>query len=360
MARIVIAGGGTAGHIEPGLAIARLWKKSHPVDEIIFCGTKFGLEETLIPEAGFQLFYIPKVVVPRKLSLSILTLPFHLIRAIAVAKSEISQSDLLIGFGGYVSAPAYIAAKIARVPIVIHEANARPGIANRLGSYFTPFLACTQSVEKGRFSSALITGLPLKRNIIESFHNSQKDWKASRERAKQRLGFEIDKKLIFVMGGSQGSVAINKVIAQSLDSLISENVSILHSVGKSNRLPDVKANYSPVPYVDYMNDAYLAADLVIARSGAVTCSEFRTLGRFALFIPLPIGNGEQFLNAQDLVQQGRAEVIDQKYFTPEYLVANLKRLMEKSSRAAIDGDEYELLATEKIVSLMEHAMATTS
>ena len=127
MSTIVFAGGGTAGHIEPALAVARAWRDVHSDDVICFIGTKNGLENTLVPAAGFALAHIPKVSIARKPSRSWLKLPFDLVRAVRRSRIILKNADLLIGFGGYVSAPAYIAARLGGVPIVVHEANAKPG-----------------------------------------------------------------------------------------------------------------------------------------------------------------------------------------------------------------------------------------
>ena len=356
MATVVLAGGGTAGHVEPALAVARQWKISHPHDRLIFLGTSSGLENTLVPAAQFELQLIPRVRISRRPSASWLNIPFDLLSAIHQSKKVIKDADVVIGFGGYVSAPAYIAAKVSGIPIVIHEANAKPGWANRLGSAFTAHLAVAHSVDSGKFESALLAGLPLRSDVAQAFSDSQSDWAASRRAAKVRLGFAADAPLIFVMGGSQGSVAINKVIEAAVETFNKQGLSVLHSVGKLNALPRANGGYKPVAYVDAMADAYLAADLIIGRSGAVTCSEFRALGRYALFVPLPIGNGEQFVNAASLVADNRAQIINQKDFTAEYLKAHISDLLAKSANSPIQGNGADLHAAEKIVALTEFAM----
>jgi UDP-N-acetylglucosamine--N-acetylmuramyl-(pentapeptide) pyrophosphoryl-undecaprenol N-acetylglucosamine transferase len=127
-------------------------------------------------------------------------------------------------------------------------------------------------------------------------------------------------------------------------------------VGKLNALPPSQGSYKPVAYVDAMADAYLAADVIIARSGAVTCSEFRALGRYALFVPLPIGNGEQFVNAATLVADGRAEIVAQKEFTSDFIEAQIDRLLKVAAQAPINGDDQDLDAAQKIVALTEFAI----
>ena len=356
MATVVFAGGGTAGHIQPALAVAREWKKLHPLDICLFIGTAKGLETSLVPEAGFDLRIIPKVAIARRPSFSWLKIPFDLVSSIISCRKILAGANILIGFGGYVSAPAYVAARSLRIPIVIHEANAKPGWANKVGAIFTSHLAVAHPVERGRFSNALLAGLPLRSDVAAAYENASKDWTLARSQAKTRLGFESTVPLIFVMGGSQGSVAINAVIENSLDQFQKLGCSVLHSVGGLNQLPDSSHSYKAVPYVDQMADAYLGADLVISRSGAVTCSEFRALGRYALFVPLPIGNGEQMVNATSLVVAGRARVIDQKHFTASYIRENLKGLLLESSQSSNSGSGEDLMAAEKIAALAEFAL----
>ena len=356
MASIVLAGGGTAGHIEPALAVARVWKSQNPHDQITFLGTAKGLENTLIPAAGFNVSNIPKVRISRTPSLSWVRIPFELVASVKACRTILKGSDLLIGFGGYVSAPAYIAARLLGLPMIIHEANAKPGWANRLGALFTPYLAVAHGVNTGAFSAALITGLPLRSDVADGLKGAEGDWKSARAQAKNRLGFDSSKPLVFVMGGSQGSVAINKVIEQSVPMFSKKDIAIMHSVGRANTLPTATDLYRPVAYVDQMADAYLAADLIIARSGAVTCAEFRALGRYALFVPLPIGNGEQFHNAQGLVADGRAEVIDQKQFTRSYLETHIDALLKSSSSAPLEGSTLDADAALKIAALGKHAL----
>jgi UDP-N-acetylglucosamine--N-acetylmuramyl-(pentapeptide) pyrophosphoryl-undecaprenol N-acetylglucosamine transferase len=354
--KIVFAGGGTAGHIEPALATAREWLSRYPKDELLFLGTASGLETDLVPKAGFTLSLIPRVRVPRRVSLSLFLVPISLIQAIINSKKALKGADILIGFGGYVSAPAYIAAKALRVPIVIHEANAKPGIANRLGALFTQYLAVAAPVVKGKFARALITGLPLRQDVTEALLACAGRWESARKEAKISLGFKDCAPLVLVTGGSQGASAINQCIIESRESLVDGQIQILHALGKKNKLPDPIAGYLPTAYIDDMATAYLAADLIIARSGAVTCSEINALGRYALFIPLPVGNGEQRSNALNLRDQGRAEILDQREFTSTWLRLNIVRLLQESSKRPLEGSTSDVDAAFKIVNLMELAL----
>jgi len=354
--KIVFAGGGTAGHIEPALAVARTWQKSHPSDQIEFLGTKAGLENQLVPAAGFKLRYIPKVVIPRRISLSLFVAPTTLTQSFLQAREVLDGADLLIGFGGYVSGPAYLAARSLKIPIVIHEANAKPGLANRLGARFTNYLAVAQPVRTGKLERALITGIPLRADVATAVEASGRDWIAARRKAKTDLGLNSSAPVIAIFFGSQGSVALNKVIAQSLPIFQASGAQLLHAVGKANQLPESAQNYSPVPYIQDMAKVYLAADLIIARSGAVTCSEVNALGKYALFIPLPIGNGEQKVNARLVTEQSRGEIIDQVAFTPDWIAKHLDRLLQNCEKANPEGNASDLHASEKIVALMEEVL----
>jgi UDP-N-acetylglucosamine--N-acetylmuramyl-(pentapeptide) pyrophosphoryl-undecaprenol N-acetylglucosamine transferase len=357
---VVFAGGGTAGHIQPALAVALHWRKANPHDHIIFLGTSSGLETSLVPAAGFDLQLITRVRVPRSLSFSALKTPSQLIRSILECRRILKDAQLLIGFGGYVCAPAYIAAATRRIPTVIHEANAKPGWANRLGALFTNSLATGIPVAKGKFSEALITGIPLREDIAALLSKNagiaKGEWAELQAQEKRQLGFDPKHPLLLVVGGSQGSQVINVAIEQARKEINSQSISILHSVGGSNTLLASEKDYKAVPYINEMARAYLAADLIIARSGAITCSEVRALGKFAIFVPLAIGNGEQSVNALELVSQGNAVLVDQKSFNSNWLLDNISPIMKQSLNNSSQVDVSDLDAVAKIVALMEHSL----
>lgn len=355
--KILLAGGGTAGHVEPALAVARAWKSAHPESELIFIGTSVGLENSLVPAAGFSLAHIPKVSIARTLSPSLLLVPIRLIQSVAATFKLLSGVDCAIGFGGYVSGPLYIAAALRRTPFVIHEQNARPGWANRLGAMFTSYTAISYPVSSGALAKAELTGLPLRADVIAALDSAAHDGGAARALAKREVaakhGLDVSKPLLFIFGGSQGSQAINKVITEFRGK--AQEISILHGVGKNNEISPSSPSYKAVSYIDDMATCYLAADLLISRSGAVTCAEAEALAKYSLFIPLPIGNGEQKLNAQSLVDQGRAEVISQSEFTPDWLARNIGALLTKSSAQSSDVSLAGRSAVDKIVKLIERA-----
>jgi UDP-N-acetylglucosamine--N-acetylmuramyl-(pentapeptide) pyrophosphoryl-undecaprenol N-acetylglucosamine transferase len=354
--KILLAGGGTAGHIEPALAVARSLRKLDPNCELLFLGSKEGLETQIIPAAGFQLFLIPKVRVPRKLTPALLIAPLQLVKAISQTMQALSGADAAIGFGGYISAPLYIAAKIKKVPFLIHEQNAKPGIANRLGAYLTPHVALSYRVKSGALKKGIITGVPLRQDVLIALKEASKDWPAARLQAKTRVSdkYNLNSQipLVFIFGGSQGSQAINSVIADSRTIFLQEQLSIIHGIGKNNPLPSRDSSYVALDYITEMADLYLASDIVIARSGAVTCAEVSALARFALFIPLPIGNGEQALNAAPLVASGRAVLIKQSDFNSTWLKTNLSSLLQQSWNASNAGDDNAIDSADRLASMI--------
>jgi UDP-N-acetylglucosamine--N-acetylmuramyl-(pentapeptide) pyrophosphoryl-undecaprenol N-acetylglucosamine transferase len=348
--KIVLAGAGTAGHIEPALAVADAWRKEFPKCEFEFVGTTAGLENLLVTGAGYKLSTIPKVTLPRSLSPAGLLAPLRFVQAVSRSLQIVNGAECVIGFGGYVSAPIYLAAALRRIPFVIHEANAIPGWANKFGAFLGGAMAVGKQVKSGKFRTAEVVGLPLKQTISAALDSAKSDWRAGRSSAKLKLGFNSDKPLLLIMGGSQGSAAINTVIASSLSTLLTD-FEVLHSVGGKNQLPLSTAGYQPVSYIEDMATAYLAADLIIGRSGAITCAEVNALGKYAIFIPLAIGNGEQARNTDFLVEQGRAVLVPQSEFSESWLAKNLPSELAKSQKFTA-GNESDRAAASNIVQLM--------
>lgn len=346
--KVVFAGGGTAGHVQPALATAMELQRRLPKVEVTFLGTSIGLEARLVPESGFELVCIPKVPLPRNLSLSTLRFPWALIQTIRAARTVIADADCVVGFGGYVAAPAYLAARVEKVPIVVHEQNARPGFANRLGARLTSHVAV--SFINTRLPHAKLTGLPLHPRIVAAS-------KLSRAAALAHFGLVPDRPVLLVTGGSQGAQRINGAIAGALEDLLADGWQVLHSVGEKNALPAAREHYHPLPFISDMDQALVAADLLIGRSGAVTCAEAAALALPAIFVPLPIGNGEQALNAADAVRAGGAVISPDRDFTSERaldLVRTLKpRLSEMKTALHSVG---QLSAAALLVDLIEQAL----
>lgn len=345
--RFIVAGGGTAGHIEPALAVADAIMDHDSSATCEFLGTDGGLEKLLVPNRGFLLRTIPKVILPRKLSLSSTLFPLRLLFAIAKTFREIRGATALIGFGGYVSAPAYLAAYLQRIPIVIHEANAKPGWANRLGRHFARVTAVNFAEVQRAWPSAVLTGMPIRKSLASVV--TMQDRSSFRRLHADTWGFDSNRPIVAIFGGSQGSVHINKVVAEYVAGGC--DVQIIHAVGINNPLPHARPNYLPMPYFHDMAAIYGSADLLITRSGAVTCSELAAIGKFSILIPLPHGNGEQVDNARSLVAQNSALMVSNEEFTSSWLRENLGRAIETAARNTHHGDATNLHAADRIAEL---------
>jgi UDP-N-acetylglucosamine--N-acetylmuramyl-(pentapeptide) pyrophosphoryl-undecaprenol N-acetylglucosamine transferase len=326
--RIVLAGGGTAGHIEPALAVADEIKKLRPDLICEFLGTDGALEQRLVPNRGYKLERIRKVVLPRAFAVSSFVFPFRLAVSIWQASRVLKGAQLLIGFGGYVSAPAYLAAAIRGVPIFIHEANAKPGWANKLGKNFAKVIAINFDEVRNQWPSAISTGMPIRKSLSDL--NAISDKSDLRSQSCNKWGFDPKLPIVAVFGGSQGSQHINQVIKDSLNGL--SEIQIIHAVGINNPLPSSAVNYLPLSYFDDMSEIYACADLLVTRSGAVTCAELESLGKFAILIPLPHGNGEQIDNAKALVEKGAAVMVANEDFNPEWFKKNVGGALEKAAK----------------------------
>jgi UDP-N-acetylglucosamine--N-acetylmuramyl-(pentapeptide) pyrophosphoryl-undecaprenol N-acetylglucosamine transferase len=328
--RVVLAGGGTAGHIEPALALADALRQADKSISVTCLGTERGLENRLVPLRGYELELMPAVPLPRSLSPKYLTVPGRLAGAIhAVGKVlEKTNADVLVGFGGYVSAPAYLAARRHDVPIVVHEANPRPGIANRLGARMTTHVYTGHP--DARLRNARYIGIPIRRQIAEL------DRLALGDEARGHFGLRTDMPVLLVTGGSQGARSLNRALAGAVDAIRAAGVQVLHVTGPKNTSklapPAGKAPYVAVPYVDRMDLAYAAADFALCRAGAMTCAELTAVGLPAAYVPLPIGNGEQRLNAMPIVQQGGGMIVDDAELTPEWITSSLLPVLTNIDR----------------------------
>ena len=331
--KIIFAGGGTAGHVEPALAVANWLRDKKPDWQYQFVGTKTGLENQLVPEAGFELVHIPKVLMPRQLTPDTLFWPIRILLATWQGIKICKGADLIIGFGGYACPPLYLAGALLRKPIFIHEANAIPGWANKLGAPFARkiFIAFSRAGLKiGRWRNAKLSGMPIRAEIISSTYQSKEVIAVKRKEQLEKWRLSADKQTVLVFGGSLGSRHINEAILQSLSSFTEKGVQVVHSVGRNNPLPTRTENYLALAYIEDMASAYHAVDLVIARSGALTCAELAAVGKFAVLIPLPIGNGEQAANASDLQAAGAAEVINDNKFNASWLISNWDEIWSKA------------------------------
>jgi UDP-N-acetylglucosamine--N-acetylmuramyl-(pentapeptide) pyrophosphoryl-undecaprenol N-acetylglucosamine transferase len=307
--RVVVAGGHSAGHIEPAMNLADAVRRLAPTAEITAFGTVRGLDTTLIPARGYPLELIPPVPLPRELNRALLRTPGRLRDAVLAAGAVLDRvgAEVVVGFGGYVAGPAYLAARQRGLPIVVHEANARPGVANRLAARMTPHVFT--AAPGVRLAHATAIGIPLRPAITGL------DRPALRGAARQRFGLRPDGPVLMVTGGSQGARAINAAVSGAAVALRAAGVQVLHIAGPQHAVdvPDgdpAGPPYVVIPYVAEMQYAYAAADFAVCRSGAMTCAELAAVGLPAAYVPLPLRGGEQRLNAEPAVAAGGALLVE--------------------------------------------------
>ena len=324
MTSYLLAGGGTAGHVNPMLAMADELRRRDPAAQIVCVGTVEGLESTLVPARGFELVTIPRIPFP-----SIRGLVSSSKRFIAgwpQAVKTISQLitdrhvDVVIGVGGYSAAPAYAAARKAGIPFVIHEANAKPGLANRWGALRTPYVGVT--FEGTPLPHATTVGTPLRKEI------ETLDIPAARSAAREHFGLEVHRPVLVVTSGSQGARSINTTIAESAADIVAAGYQVLHIVGqnKPEALPSLPG-YIALDYCDRMDLALAAANMVVSRAGSATVSELSALGVPAVYVPYPVGNGEQRFNAAGVVKAGGGVMVSDAHFTPAWVNSTLIPLL---------------------------------
>lgn len=327
---IVLAGGGTGGHIEPMLALAdALRRRPAPAGGLrITClGTERGMETRLVPARGYDLRLIPPVPLPRKPTVDLLRVPGRMWGAVARTRALLAEldADVVVGFGGYVALPAYLAARRAGIPVVVHEQNALPGLANRIGARVAARVAVTTPGTPLR--GGVHVGMPLRTAI------SSLDRAARRTGARATFGLHADRPTLLVFGGSQGAATLNRAAVGAADALTAAGIQVLHARGPKNTDVEVpvrpagSAPYVVVDYLERMDLAYAAADLALCRAGAVTVAELSAVGLPAAFVPLPIGNGEQRRNALPVVEAGGGLLVEDAELTPSWIGEHLVPLL---------------------------------
>ena len=335
---VVLAGGGTTGHVGPLLATADALLARCPDRPVVALGTAEGLEARLVPEHGLALHLVPRLPMPRRAGPDLVRLPGRLGAAVAAARSAIDEVAampgvdrvVVVGFGGYVAAPAYLAARRSGAAIVVHEANSRPGLANRLGARLTPYVAT--AFPGTPLPRARHLGLPMRRAITAL------DRAARREEALARFGLWPQRPTLLVTGGSLGAQRLNSTVAASARDLAAAGAQVLHLTGAGKAVLPTRPPGAPpwvvLEYLDRMDLAYAAADLVLCRAGAGTVSEVTAVGLPAVYVPLPVGNGEQRLNAAPVVDAGGGLLVDDADLTPQWLTEQVVPLLRDRDRLA--------------------------
>lgn len=362
--KVLISGGGTAGHINPGIAIAKYIKSKNPDCEILFVGTQKGLETKLVPRENFELKLIKVRGFKRKLSLDTLVAIKELFQGLHEARSVIKQfkPDIVIGTGGYVCGPVVFNAARMGIPTLIHEQNAFPGVTNKLLSRFVDRVAISFKESEKFFKNkkkVVFTGNPIRGELLNT------DRKAARE----KLQIEKDKPFVVVFGGSRGAEPINNTVCEFISLHKDEkDFHMLFATGETQydkivkRLGNFNSQYiKVVPYIYNMADVMAAADLVVCRAGAITLSELTALGVPSILIPSPyVTANHQEYNARALEKQGAAIVILEKNLNHSIFyeqISNLLRDRNKLKSMAENSKKMGITnASEKIYGIIEELL----
>ena len=348
--KIVIAGGGTGGHIYPAIGIAQALQRLDGTVDIVFIGGSDKLESTLVPQHGFRFLPISVAGLPRRLTLQWLPAiwkAFHgVIQSLRYMKEL--KPDVVIGTGGYVSGPVLLAGLLCKIPIAIQEQNASVGLTNGILARWAEvaYLAVESVRENNSFRRTTrieVTGNPI-RPAITAFPKCEETY--------SRFGLCPERKTIFVMGGSQGAHAINEAIVDALPHLVefAHQIQIVHQTGAAET-KKVQAAYDQTvvsregflycvkPFFDTVEEIYSIADVMVCRAGGMTIAEVTACGIPAIFIPLPSQTGNnQVLNAHTVAKEGAAVVLEQGTFTVDALVKNLIEM-------TLDGNTHERMVT---------------
>ncbi|HET8599682.1 MAG TPA: UDP-N-acetylglucosamine--N-acetylmuramyl-(pentapeptide) pyrophosphoryl-undecaprenol N-acetylglucosamine transferase [Segeticoccus sp.] len=332
MTRVLLAGGGSAGHTSPLLATADALRRLRPDVEITALGTARGLETRVVPAAGYPLELVPPVPLPRRPGAELLRTPGRLAGAFRATLAVLDRvrPDVVVGFGGYVSVPAYLAGRRRGLPLVVHEGNALPGIANKVGARLTRHVAT--SFPGTRLPHARYLGLPVRRMI------STLDRGALRAEGRAAFGLDPQLPTLLVTGGSQGARRLNESVAAAAEAFAAAQVQVLHVVGPTGQAVPQRGQGGPpyvvVDYVDRMDLAYAAADAVLCRAGSNTVTEVSGVGLPAVYVPLPHGNGEQALNARPVIDAGGGLLVADADLTPAWVGSHVPALLRDAARLA--------------------------
>ena len=327
MKKIILTGGGTAGHVTPNIArIPRLKEMGY---EISYIGTYNGIEKKLIEEIGIPYYGISSGKLRRYFDLKNFTDPFRVNKGFGDAKKILKQikPDVVFSKGGFVTVPVVLMAAHLKIPVVIHESDMTPGLANKIALPKATKICCNFPETKELFSDrATVTGTPIRQELFNG----------NKEKAREFCGFTDDKPVVMVVGGSTGSVAVNKAIWGCLDELL-ETFNVIHLTGKGKTNPDIKdkAGYVQYEFIkEQLADMFALADVVISRAGANAICELLAIRKPNLLIPLSkaASRGDQILNAQSFEKSGYSYVIEEEAVSNETLLSGIKEVYENREK----------------------------
>ena len=328
MKRIVLTGGGTAGHVTPNIALLPALQKEGY--EINYIGSYDGIERKLIEELGILYYGISSGKLRRYFDLKNFSDPFKVLKGYSEAKKILKQQkpDIIFSKGGFVTVPVVIAAKRLGIPVIIHESDMTPGLANKLAIPSATKVCCNfpETMKYLPEGKSVLTGSPIRRELMEG----------SKEKALHFLGFTSTKPVIMIIGGSLGSVAINNAIRSNLDTLL-EKFQIVHlcGEGKLDASLESKKGYRQFEYIKKeLADIFALSDIVISRAGANAICELLALRKPNILIPLSAAasRGDQILNARSFEKQGFSVVIEEEQLTTESLSAAIKEVYEHKEK----------------------------
>lgn len=357
--KVVIAAAGTGGHINPGIAIANKIIEKEPNSEIIFIGTNRGLETDLVPRAGYKLECINSYGINRKINIDNIKRLFKTIKSISEAKKILKEfkPDVVIGTGGYICVSVGMAAKKLKIPVILHESNAFPGVAVKLLSkdaekILVGFKEAEERLPKAK--KVVVTGNPTK--IKRSYMSIEEKRNKIRE-----LGLNSELPTVLVFGGSQGAVSINKALIGIIENKMNENYQIIWAAGTNNyetvkqQLKDKQIDINNIkntkilPYIYNMQEIMQISDLVVCRSGAMTITEIALLGKPAIFIPFPFATeNHQEYNAKVLQNAGSAQIILDKNLTHIVLNNKINNMIKDKEKLTQMGEKALSVAKENV------------
>ncbi len=351
--KVIIAAAGTAGHINPGIAIANKIKKEQPSSEIIFLGTDRGLERDLVSRAGYELKTVEAYGLSKKISIETVSKMLKTAKGIKQAKKIVKdfKPDIVIGTGGYICGSAILAANKYKVPTMLHESNAFPGkavemLAKKVDTILVGFKEAKSRIIKAK--NVVVTGNPTKIQDLK-LDNIQKN------KIKKEMGLKENKPMVLVFGGSQGAKAINDAITELINKKLNNDYQIIWAPGNlqfdivkrniKSKLEGVKI----VPYIYNMEEIMNACDLIISRSGAMTITEVSTVGKPAIFIPLPgVSQNHQEYNAKVLENVNAAKIILNKDLTAELLNNTIRDIIIDTNKAKEMGKNAKKVAISNV------------
>ncbi len=335
--KVIIAGGGTGGHIYPGITIARTLLGRIADAEVVFVGTKRGLEVDVVPKEGFELLLIDVAGFQRKVSLDTLTTFYRAFKGVFQARAILKRfrPDVVVGTGGYVSGPVVLAAWLLGIPTLIHEQNALPGYTTRILSRIANMIAVTYPESAKYFpknAKVRLTGNPIRRSILET----------KRNQGLAAFGLNPRHLTVLIFGGSQGARAINKVMVKILPEMMrSKDTQVIYQTGKLDYdqvIKELEANCAQAlgtsrlvvrDYIYRMDHAMACSDLVVGRAGAISIAEITGRGLPSILIPLPSSaEGHQEKNANALEAAGAALVIHEKDLSPNSLLQAINKIID--------------------------------